>query len=421
MSHKNLFGRNGLIFLLLSASGAYAQFSGSIEGIVQDPSGGRIPRATVTLLSTTTSVTKSTISDADGNYRFVSLAPGEYQISVNAPGFSEVKVEVSLRTSQTLALPLSLPVASAQQVVEVTGEAPVLNAAESRNQQTLETQELHSLPLAGRNMLNLVTLAPGVTGLGTVAFGSPGSAVDNYSTELQVDASANGRNLNGNMYIVDGLDVTSDYRQGVLNLVPNPDVIQEASIQTNTFSVEYGRASSIQMVMTTRSGAEKFHGSVSDYFTSQQLWAGTEFVHKYQPFHSNNMSATIGGPIIPRRGSFFFFGIEPLWSSTSAAGSVTYEDPQFTAWARQNFPNTVGTKLLTGYPPLNAATTGVSQTAAQALPGTCGAGLAPPCNLAVFDTGIFSATNYRNGLQYNLRIDKYFKNDRVYGNFFRTS
>jgi len=121
MSTKHLFGCNGLIFLLLSASSAYAQFSGSIEGIVRDPSGGRIPRATLTLLSTTTNVTKSTTSDADGNYRFVSLAPGEYQISAKAQGFSEVKVEVSLRTSQTLALPLSLPVASAQQVVEVTG------------------------------------------------------------------------------------------------------------------------------------------------------------------------------------------------------------------------------------------------------------------------------------------------------------
>ena len=108
MSTKHLFGCNGLIFLLLSASSAYAQFSGSIEGIVRDPSGGRIPRATLTLLSTTTNVTKSTTSDADGNYRFVSLAPGEYQISAKAQGFSEVKVEVSLRTSQTLALPLSL-------------------------------------------------------------------------------------------------------------------------------------------------------------------------------------------------------------------------------------------------------------------------------------------------------------------------
>lgn len=421
MGTKSACWRNGLLCLLISGSAAFAQFTGGITGVVQDPSGGRIPHATVTLLSTSTHVTQSTTSDTDGNYQFVSLAPGEYQITAKGEGFSETKVDISLRTNETLALPLLLRVATAQQAVEVTGEAPVLNTAESRNQQTLVSQELNSLPLAGRNMLNLVTLAPGVTGLGTVGFGSPGSAVDNYSTELQVDASANGRNLSGNMYILDGLDVTSDYRQGVLNLIPNPDVIQEASIQTNTFAVDYGRASSIQMAMTTRSGTDVFHGTISDYFTSQQLWAGTEFVHKYQPFHSNNMSATIGGPIFPHHGSFFFFGIEPLWSSTSSAGSVTYEDPQFTKWAQQNFPNTLGTKLLTGYTPSNAATTGVSQTAAEALPGSCGTPHTPPCDLPVLDTGLFSATNYRNGLQYNIRIDQYFKNERLYGNFFRTT
>ncbi len=418
---KYVLGRSLIIFLLLWASAVYAQFSGSITGIVQDPSGARIPSATVTLSSTTTHVAQSATSDANGNYRFPSLAPGEYQVTAEAQGFSEMRVEISLRTSQTLDLPLSLRLAAAGQSVEVTEQAPVLNAAESRNQRTLETQELQSLPLAGRNLLSLVSLAPGVTGLGTVAFAGTGSAVDNYSTELQVDASANGRNLNGNMYIVDGLDVTSNYRQGVLNLVPNPDAIQEASIQTNTFSVEYGRASSIQMAMTTKSGTDAFHGTASDYFTSQQLWAGTEFVHNYHPFHSNNMSAAIGGPIIPHRGFFFFFGIEPLRSSSSAAGSVTYEDPQFTAWAQQNFPNTVGTKLLTGYLPSNGATTGVAQTAAQALPGICGTGVAPSCAMPVFDTGVFSATSYRNGLQYDVRVDKYFKGDRVYGNFFRTT
>ncbi|PYT26661.1 MAG: hypothetical protein DMG57_20815 [Acidobacteria bacterium] len=417
-----LFRRDSLIFLLLWASSAYAQFSGSIEGIVQDPSGGSIPSATVTLLSKTTHLTKLTTSDASGNYRFVSLAPDEYQITANARGFSENKVDVSLRTSQTLALALSLKLTTAEQSVEVTERAPVLNVAESRNQQTLATQELQSLPLAGRSLLSLVTLAPGVTGLGTVGFDSPGSAADNYSTEARVDASANGINLRGNMYIVDGLDVTSNYEQGTLNLIPNPDAIQEASVQTNTFAVDYGRASSIQMVMTTRSGTDTFHGTASDYFNSQQLWAGTEFAHNYAPFHSNNVSATLGGPIIPHHGSFFFFAIEPLWSSNSTgASTVTYEAPEFTAWAQKNFPNTVGTKLLTGYGPSNAATTGVAQTAAEALPGSCGTGLAPPCNLPVFDTGIFSATNYRNGMQYNLRVDQYFKNDRIYGNFFRTT
>jgi hypothetical protein len=150
----------------------------------------------------------------------------------------------------------------------------VLNAAESRNQMTLETSSLSNLPLAGRNMISLVTLAPGVIGTGTVTGGSPGSGVDNYSTELQVDTSANGLGSVANMYVVDGLDVTSAIRPGVLNLTPNPDSVQETSIQTNTFSVEYGRASSIQMAMTTKSGTETFHGTASD--SSQTRSSGPE-------------------------------------------------------------------------------------------------------------------------------------------------
>ena len=165
-----------------------------------------------------------------------------------------------------------------------------------------------------------------------------------------MDASANGAGSVGNMYMVDGLDVTSAIRPGVLNLTPNPDSVQETSIQTNTFSVEYGRASSIQMTMTTKSGTDGFHGTASDYFTNQKLWAGTEFVHNYSPYHSNNVSATIGGPIIPHHQFFFFFAIEPLRASTSTGNSTqTYEDPQFAAWARQNFPNTLGTKILSSY------------------------------------------------------------------------
>jgi hypothetical protein len=288
---------------------------------------------------------------------------------------------------------------------------------------TLETTALSSLPLAGRNMISLVTMAPGVIGIGTVVGGSPGSGVDNFSTETQVDASGNGAGSVGNMFMVDGLDVTSAIRPGVLNLTPNPDSVQEVSIQTNTFSVEYGRASSIQMSMTTKSGSDGFHGTASDYFTNQRLFAGTEFVHKYSPYHSNNVSATIGGPIVPHHQFFFFFAIEPLRASTSTGNSTqTYEDPQFTAWAKQNFPNTLGTKILTSYGPTNATTTAVSQTAATVFPGTCDtpATFNLPCNTAVIDTGIFNGTNYRNGTQFNTRIDKYFSKDRIYGNFYRT-
>lgn len=80
-----------------------------------------------------------------------------------------------------------------------------------------------------------------------------------------------------NVWIVDGLDVTSGIRQGVLNLIPNPDDIQEEATEVNTFSTEYGRASGLRMKMTTKSGTDKFHGLVSYYFDYQPMWAGTEF------------------------------------------------------------------------------------------------------------------------------------------------
>ena len=410
----------GLSFFALNCFG---QFSGSIQGIVTDPSGAAVPQAKVTLRDTATSVVHETASTSSGEYQFTSLAPGRYQVSVSASGFAVLTVTTDLQTSQNQNLPLALVLAGSKQAVEVTGEAPIVNTAETRNQMTLETSTLSELPLAGRNMISLVTLAPGAIGLGTAAGGSPGSAVDNFSTETQVDASANGQGSVGNLYVVDGLDITSSIRPGVLNLTPNPDSVQETSIQINTFAVDYGRASSLEMIMTTKSGTDGFHGGVSDYFSNQHLWAGTEFVHNYAPFHSNNMSAYVGGPVIPRHQFFFFFAIEPLWSASSTGNSVTtVEDPAFTNWASQNYPNTIGTKLLTTYKPTGGTTIGVADTAAQLFPGTCGTAAAGnvPCSLPMLDTEVFNGTSYRNATQWNTRIDKYFKSDRVYGNFYKT-
>jgi len=413
------------IYVVFSLS-AWAQFSGNVQGSVQDSSGAAIPGADMTLTKLDTNVVHTTKSEKDGSYRFVSLAPGRYRVLVKASGFTPASVEVTLLTDQTVNVPMVLKVGSVTESVVVTSEAPLLNTADSRTEMTVQSQELTNLPLQGRNLLALSTVAPGVTGLGLAPGGSPGSAADNYSTETQVDASANGRGRVGNMYIVDGVDVTSDIRPGVLNLTPNPDSIQETSIQPNTFSVEYGRASSIQMIMTSKSGNNKFHGSASDYFTYQNLWALTERAQprKYLPFHSNNFSGTVGGPIIPNHALFFFFSAEPLRASNSNGSSlVTFEDPQFTAWAQQNFPNTVGTSILSNYLPSNATRTGVSQTAVDIFPTTCGTSATSnlPCSTPMIDTGSFGSTSFRNGLQWNTRIDKYFSSDRVYGNVYRTT
>src|SRR6516165_6391579 len=154
--------------LAVAISSCWAQFSGSIQGTVQDPAGAVVPNAKVQLKNTSTNVVTATTSDNEGNYRYVSLAPGSYQITVDAPGFNTTTVAFSLETSQNLNVPVAMKVATASQSVEVTGQVPILNTAESRNQMTLETAGLSNLPLAGRNMISLVTMAPGVIGSRTV-------------------------------------------------------------------------------------------------------------------------------------------------------------------------------------------------------------------------------------------------------------
>jgi hypothetical protein len=259
---------------------ANAQFSSSLQGVVEDPTGALIPSATVILTNTATNVVQKTTTGSHGDYQFVSLAPGAYVVAADASGFATQKISVTLQTDQTMNVTVKMSISKQSQTVEVTDQAPVLDTAESRTQLTINTDALDSLPLPGRDLLALTTLAPGVTGLGVAGSGGNGQLNDNYAAETQVTASANGRSSVGNVYILDGLDITSDITPGVLNLVPNPDTVQEASVQVNTFNVEYGRSSSIVEVMTSRSGTDKYHFMASDYYSANWLHARTEFQPK---------------------------------------------------------------------------------------------------------------------------------------------
>ena len=410
--------------VLFTAGTAFAQFTASIQGEVKDPSGAGVAKATIHLQNTATGVSAVATSDDGGNYRFVSLAPGSYKITAEAAGFSKSEADVTLLTEQNLNLPISLKVGSVSESVVVTSEAPVVDTADSRNQMTIENRAVAQLPVIGRNLVTLVTMAPGASGLGTSTSGSPASGVDNYSTEEQVDASANGQGQNNNQYVVDGLDVTSGIRQGVLNLTPQPEAIQETSVQVNTFTSEYSRAAGLQTMFTTKSGTDQFHGSASDWFNYQKMFASQHFVgYPYQPFHSNNMDFAIGGPVVPHHNFFFFFSVEPLRSSSSAGGSVTFAAPEFISFAQANNPTTVGTGVLAKYQPSGVSGVSVSQTASDVLGATvCGTPVVEniPCSTPMIDTGAFGATSRRNGTQYFARLDKGFANDRIYASIFRT-
>src|SRR5580704_4545670 len=420
------------VLLCLSASVSFAQFSGSVTGVVQDATGAAVPKANVVLVQVGTDVTRAAVSDANGAFNFVSLAPATYEVSAEAGGFAKTVERITLDTNQTLSVTLSLSLKSVTSSVEVTEQAPVLNPAEQRNQMTLEHQAVDALPVAGRSIVGLATLAPGVTGLGTGTANAPGSGVDNYSTETAVDASANGQGEMSNMWVVDGLDVTSGIRQGILNLTPNPDSVQEMGIQVNTYSSEYSRASGLQTVMTTKSGTDQFHGFAADYYSNRNMYALTQSQHgaDYLPFHGNNMAFGIGGPIIPHHQFFFFFDVEPLREAQSISNSgQTFADPAFVTFANNNFPNTVGTGLLNTYVPTNLTGVTLLQTVGQffgatacptpASTVTVGTALLP-CSTDFIDTGNLNAKAVRNGTQYFGRVDKYFSHDRIYGSFYRT-
>lgn len=429
MGRQRIFRLSILLCVLFTFSTLplLAQFTAGLQGVVQDQTGAGVPKATIQLMNVATGVTTDATSDPSGNYRFVSLAPGSYKLTVTAQGFATAHAEFTLLTEQNLNFPISLTVGSVSNSIVVTGELPIVDTADSRTQLTLENEGVAELPIVGRNLVTLVTMAPGVSGLGTSTSGSPASGVDNYSTEEQVDASANGQGQNNNQYVVDGLDVTSGIRQGVLNLTPQPESIQETSIQVNTFSVEHSRAAGLQTIFTTKSGTDSFHGSAADWFNYQGMFANQHFVtsegNPYKPFHSNNMDFSIGGPIIPHHNSFFFFAVEPLRSSASAGGLVTFADPQFIAFASANYPNTVGTHVMSTYLPSGVGAVTVQQTAQDVFGSACGTGdggNGVPCDLPMIDQGSFGATQIRNGTQYFARIDQGFKKDRLYVSLYRT-
>jgi hypothetical protein len=181
------------------------------------------------------------------------------------------------------------------------------------------------------------------------------------------------------------------------------------------------------MISTTKSGADQFHGVLSDYYNNQSMFAKTVFMgpnDDYNPFHTNNFSAAVGGPIMPRKQLFFFFAVEPLRSSASTGNqTIFFPDQEFARWAQQNYPNTFGTKILNTYVPSGASISGVSRRASDIFPSTCGSAATNnlPCSTAMVDSGIFNSSTFRDGDQYFFRADKQFAKDRLYGSFFRTT
>ncbi len=346
----------------------WAQFSSSVQGTVRDSTGAAVGSAKVQLRDSGTGVTSQMVTNAVGFYRFNSLPIGKYSVTVDASGFKSQTIEFPVTANQSRDVDVTLAVGAEMQSVNVTGEAALVDTSETRIHLSLDAEKLQDMPVLNNNIIGLMSIAPGVVG-------NNADQGDNFTNEYFPDMSANGRNWSGNQFNIDGLTVTSNVTTGTLNWAPNPDSVAELTVETNTFKVDQGFGSSMVVNMVTKSGSNQFHGSGKYLFNDQHMWAATHFTDPtagYAPFQKHDISGTFGGPIIKDK-TFFFASVETLRSlSSSGKQGTTFESPQFVAWAQQNFPNSIGTSVLTNYPVVGLNNTSVNSLASDYFGSGCG-------------------------------------------------
>ncbi|MGA3011185.1 MAG: carboxypeptidase regulatory-like domain-containing protein [Terracidiphilus sp.] len=427
-----------LFFLLFTTLTCFAQYSGNVQGVVTDPNQASVANVTVHLRNLDTGIVQSMTTDNSGFYRFSSLAPGDYVVSAEAANFRKEESKFTLSTSETKTINLAMRLAAAETSIVVEVTPPTIDTDDNRLETTLDSVTVRDLPEANRNLWDILAAEPGVTGTGTRATGeSPGGFADNFGTQTPA-ISANGRSYIGNVVMVDGMNVTSPVQNGNLVLSPIPEAVKEVTMQTNSWDGEINLGSSILVQVTTKSGTNNFHGAGSLVFTDQDFEANTEFSNAQTdlPFGRKDLVGVLGGPIWKNK-TFFFADFEKLWATTSAAansGAQTFEDPAFVAWATANYPNNVGTQVLSGWPASHMVPNGATPENAYAAFGAANCygvagsntGTGPstdiPCSTSVIDTGNFAASPYYNALQYNFRLDQYFtSNDRLYLSYYNDS
>jgi Carboxypeptidase regulatory-like domain/TonB-dependent Receptor Plug Domain len=298
----------GLVILLFGyrAEQLSAQATGSIRGTVADSSEAVVSGASVIAVNTATTVSRTEVTNQDGIFVFPDLPIGAYQLQISKSGFQAQKRDgIVLLTGQTLDLHIPLIVGSETQSVEVTSAAPLIQTASSSIQASVDQKQMQDLPLNGRNPLQLTTLTPG-TALTTT--GTEAGQQDN------VGLVVNGLRATQNNFQLDGAIYNDRFFDSV-PILPNPDALQEFTVQSANYSAEYAGAGAL-VQLSTRSGTNSIHGSAYEYLRNTVLNARNYFQQTVPPFKLNQFGGTVGGPIIKDR-TFFFFAAEDLQQRSS--------------------------------------------------------------------------------------------------------
>src|SRR2546428_6445780 len=287
--------RNGPIAILLFVSILAAQgFRATIVGRVTDETGAVVPGAKITITNAGTNESRSVIVNDNGEYSIPQLTPGQYSLTAENAGFNTVRRSgIVLETNQQARFDISLKVGSLTEEVQVSAAAPLVTTESATLGNVVDQKKILELPLNGRDYLQLAFLQPNVF---ATAQGS------NLGFRGGVNVAGNSEVAN--QYILDGIDHNDEATNQPLHR-PILDAVREFKILTGTYSAEYGRQAGGQIMVTTQSGTNAFHGSIWEFHRNSALDARNFFAPLKPGFRRHQFGGVLGGPI--KKDQTFFF------------------------------------------------------------------------------------------------------------------
>ncbi|HLJ24624.1 MAG TPA: carboxypeptidase regulatory-like domain-containing protein [Candidatus Acidoferrales bacterium] len=289
-----------LIFYLSMGGRAWGQAqitTGSIQGTVVDEKGGAVADSTVQATNLDTNLSATVMTDTDGRFQFLSLAPGRYTVTISKSGFATMdQTGVTLTVGQTLSLPVTMKVSATQEKIEVTATPDIVDTVSSTSTDTLDEQAVAETPLLGRKFEDLLTLTPGVS----IVQGPDGDEI-NFNGQRGVfnNISLDGGDFNNGFF---GEQLGGQRAAIDITL----DAVKEFQVVASGANAEFGRTAGGVVNVITKSGTNEVHGSAFYYQRLEALTSHTSDGMPLQDFKREQFGGTVGGPIV--KDMLFFFG-----------------------------------------------------------------------------------------------------------------
>ena len=314
---KNIF--IGMLGIFLGAFSCYAQSTTSLRGVITDPTGGVVPNATISLASTENGFVRQNVTDANGAYSFLQIAPGTYKLTIEKTGFATMtRSDVKLLVNTPSTFDLTMKVSTISETVNVTAEVSQVNTTDASIGNPFSEEQVREIPLQTRNVVELLSIQPGVTQNGEVLGGR------RDQNNVTLDGADVNNNQNSGLYAQNTATVLGGYQGSNANgAVSNPgfnavlpiplDSVQEFRVTVAGEGANLGRSSGGQVTLVTKSGTNTLHGSLYEYnrntATSANTWFNNQAGVPVQPLVRNQFGASAGGKIVLDR-AFYFFNYE---------------------------------------------------------------------------------------------------------------